>query len=305
MTVGAPNEDGWIIRDARPGDLTQLTSLLQEASLPTIGVREHLHTFLVLEEKERIVGSIGLEVYGDTALLRSAVVAGERRNSGLGSTLYETLLERARALGVRRLVLLTNTAEEYFRRKGFRKVDQKSISGPVTTSVEFTGACPSHTACMVYDLPKRVLVVCTGNSCRSQMAEGFLKSFGPGLEVFSAGTHPAGKVHRRAIAVMKEINIDISAQYPKSIDEFIALEFDTVLTVCDHANKNCPTFTGQVKNRLHIGIDDPTMVLGSEAQVMAEFRRVRDEIGRTMKELYERERDDRRQRRDTREITDV
>ena len=127
-------------------------------------------------------------------------------------------------------------------------------------------------------MKKRILIVCTGNSCRSQMAEGFLKSFESELDVCSAGTFPAGMVHPRAIAVMKEIGIDISAGHPKSIDQFLGTEFDYVITVCDHAREACPVFTGTVKHRLHIGFDDPAEALGTDEHVMSEFRRVRDEI---------------------------
>ena len=297
-----------VIRDARPDDLKSIADLLSAASLPTLGVAGHLHTFLVAEEGRRVIGAIGLEVYDDTALLRSAVVTPERRSTGIGSSLYNQLLQRARNLGVRRLVLLTNTAEEYFQRKGFRTVDQKTITGPVTGSVEFTGACPSHAVCMTYDLTagsehhnvrrnhegtdpvkKRILIICTGNSCRSQMAEGFLKSFDPDLEVLSAGTYPASQVHKRAIAVMNEIGIDITRHYSKSVDQFLNEEFDFVITVCDSARESCPLFIGKVRNRLHIGFDDPSSVLGTEEQIMAEFRRVRDEIGKGLRAFYEKE----------------
>ena len=124
----------------------------------------------------------------------------------------------------------------------------------------------------------RILVLCTGNSCRSQMAEGFLKHFNPALEVFSAGTHPASRVHPRAIAVMKEAGIDISANTPKSVDQFLNLPFDYVITVCNHARETCPVFLGSVAHRVHIGFDDPSEAVGSEEEVMVEFRRVRDEI---------------------------
>ena len=124
----------------------------------------------------------------------------------------------------------------------------------------------------------RILVLCTGNSCRSQMAEGFLRHFDPTLEVFSAGTHPASRVHPRAVAVMKEVGIDISANVPKSVDQFLNLPFDYVITVCDNAKETCPVFTGSVAHRVHIGFDDPAEVVGSEEEVMGEFRRVRDEI---------------------------
>ena len=124
----------------------------------------------------------------------------------------------------------------------------------------------------------RILILCTGNSCRSQMAEGFLKSFDSRLEVHSAGTSPATRVHPRAIAVMKESGIDLSQSVPKNVDRFLSEPFDYVVTVCDHAKETCPLFTGQVKHRLHIGFDDPAAATGSEAEITSEFRRVRDEI---------------------------
>ena len=127
-------------------------------------------------------------------------------------------------------------------------------------------------------MPYRILVLCTGNSCRSQMAEGFLKHFDSTLEVFSAGTRPASRVHPRAIAVMKEVGIDISANIPKSVDQFLNLPFDYVITVCDHAKETCPLFSGSVSHRVHIGFEDPAEAFGSEEEVMDEFRRVRDEI---------------------------
>lgn len=132
----------------------------------------------------------------------------------------------------------------------------------------------------------RVLILCTGNSCRSQMAEGFLKSFDSELEVFSAGTSPAARVHPRAMAVMKEAGIDISAHSPKSVDQFLSLPFDYVVTVCDNAKEQCPVFSGNVKHRLHIGFDDPSEAFGTDESVMAEFRRVRDEIREGFMRLY-------------------
>jgi arsenate reductase len=125
---------------------------------------------------------------------------------------------------------------------------------------------------------KKILVICTGNSCRSQMAEGFLKSFDKSLEVFSAGTHPADKVNPNAVKVMKEIGIDISHHVPELVDQYIEEEWDYVITVCGGAKEVCPAFTGKVKNRLHIGFDDPADAVGTEEEVMAVYRRVRDEI---------------------------
>ena len=136
------------VRQASSNDLKQIEQLLESASLPTLGVADHVHHFLVAEKEGTIVGAIGLEVYGETALLRSAVVTPDLQGQGIGSLLYDHNLTQAHKLGVKRLILLTNTAEEYFARKGFKKIDQKSITGPITSSVEFSGACPAHAACM-------------------------------------------------------------------------------------------------------------------------------------------------------------
>lgn len=124
----------------------------------------------------------------------------------------------------------------------------------------------------------KVLVLCTGNSCRSQMAQGFLKSFNPGWEVLSAGTKPAERVNRYAIKVMAEVGIDITGEHPKLVDQFVEDEFDYVITVCAGAREICPVFTGKVKHRVHIGFEDPADAVGSEEEVLPEYRRVRDEI---------------------------
>ncbi len=132
----------------------------------------------------------------------------------------------------------------------------------------------------------KILVLCTGNSCRSQMAEGFLKRFDSKLTVHSAGTDPAQEVHPKAIQVMQEIGIDISKNKPKLVDQFLNNEFDYVITVCDDANETCPTFFGKVKNRLHYGFEDPAKAKGTEDEILNEFRRIRDEIKEQFYELY-------------------
>jgi arsenate reductase len=138
-------------------------------------------------------------------------------------------------------------------------------------------------------MSKRILVLCTGNSCRSQMAEGFLRSFGPGVEVHSAGTEPAAHVHPLAVRVMKEIGIDISTGVPKSVDVFLSRPFDHVITVCDDADRNCPRFSGAVGKRAHIGFTDPARAQGTEDEVLAVFRQVREEIRTKMREYHEKE----------------
>lgn len=136
------------VRRATIADLDAVRDLLGAAGLPVEGVAEHFHTFLVAESGESVIGAMGLEVYGATALLRSAVVAGDHQRSGVGTTLFVRLLDLARDEKVAQLVLLTNTAESYFRRKGFRTVDANAITGPIRQSTEFTGACPSTAVCM-------------------------------------------------------------------------------------------------------------------------------------------------------------
>lgn len=125
-----------------------------------------------------------------------------------------------------------------------------------------------------------ILILCTGNSCRSHLAEGILRAAaGDLVEVHSAGSRPAGYVHPQAIAVMREIGIDISGHTSKHMDEFLHRSVTTVITVCGHADQACPTFPGQM-HRHHWGFDDPARANGSEGEIRAEFRRVRDEIRR-------------------------
>lgn len=132
----------------------------------------------------------------------------------------------------------------------------------------------------------KILIICTGNSCRSQIAQGFLQSFDKNIEVHSAGTFPATKVNPRAIEVMAEAGIDISKSTPKSVDEFLNDQWDYVITVCDDANETCPVFLGKVKHRLHIGFIDPSNTTGPEEFIMSEFRRVRDEIEEEFFKFY-------------------
>ena len=135
----------------------------------------------------------------------------------------------------------------------------------------------------------KVLILCTGNSCRSQMAHGFLQSFDPNLIVCSAGTEASGKLNPKAVAVMKEAGIDISHHTSDSVDLYLGEEWDYVITVCGGANEACPAFIGKVKHRLHIGFDDPSHATGSDDFIWSEFIRVRDEIRAKFYEFYKNE----------------
>ena len=137
----------------------------------------------------------------------------------------------------------------------------------------------------------RVLILCTGNSCRSHMAEGILRAVaGDMLEVCSAGSQPAGYVHPQAIAALAEIDIDITGHTSKHMNEFLDRDVETVITVCGNADQACPVFPGQL-NRHHWPFDDPAHATGTDAEIKAEFRRVRDEIRRVFEAYADGRRD--------------
>jgi len=132
----------------------------------------------------------------------------------------------------------------------------------------------------------KVLILCTGNSCRSQMAHGFLQSFDTNLIVRSAGTEPASTINAKAVAVMKESGIDISDHNPTLVDQYLEEKWDYVITVCDNANETCPAFLGSVKHRLHISFEDPSHATGSDEFILNEFRRIRNEIKEDFWKFY-------------------
>ena len=133
----------------------------------------------------------------------------------------------------------------------------------------------------------KVLILCTGNSCRSQMAHGFLQSFDKNIMVRSAGTEASGKLNQKAVAAMQEIGIDISHHTSDSVNAYLNHDWDYVITVCGGANETCPSFVGKVKHRLHIGFDDPSDATGSEDFIWSEFCRVRNEIKAAFLKLYQ------------------
>ncbi len=135
-------------------------------------------------------------------------------------------------------------------------------------------------------MKKKILILCTGNSCRSQMAEGFLKSFDSELEVHSAGTNPSDRVHPKAIQVMQEEGTDISKNRPSNVDQLLNESFDYVVTVCDNAKETCPVFFGKVGAQLHIGFEDPADAQGTEQEILSTFRRVRDQIKNEFYKFY-------------------
>lgn len=137
-----------LIRKAGREDLPAILTILTSLKLPIEGIAEHVHHYLIAEVNGRTVATMGLEVYGLTALLRSAGVAAGLQHQGIGGRLFDLMVGYARELGVRELIILTTTAERYFGRKGFVVIDRGEISSPVLSSAEFRFACPSSTVCM-------------------------------------------------------------------------------------------------------------------------------------------------------------
>jgi amino-acid N-acetyltransferase len=130
------------IRRATKNDLPNITKLLDALHLPTAGVSSHIDNFLISESQGEIIGTIGLEIYDKTALLRSAAVVPQYQNKGIGNRLYNVLLSYAQQIGIKELILLTTTAKDYFLGKGFEVIDKESIHKRVFSSAEFKGACP-------------------------------------------------------------------------------------------------------------------------------------------------------------------
>lgn len=131
-----------------------------------------------------------------------------------------------------------------------------------------------------------ILILCTGNSCRSQMAHGFMQSFDERLHIRSGGTEPADRINPKAVEVMADLGIDISRHTPHRVDEYLDEEWDYVITVCDQANETCPAFFGKVRNRLHLGFEDPSQATGTPDFIYGEYIRIRDQIRKKFLDFY-------------------
>ncbi|MDH3267982.1 MAG: arsenic resistance N-acetyltransferase ArsN2 [Ignavibacteria bacterium] len=138
-----------IIREAIVDDFEAIKSLLNSASLPSVDIKKHLINFYVLENEENIIGTIGMEFYGDTALLRSFVVKKKCQKKGYGHILYQALISRAMKMNVKNIYLLTETADEFFSKKGFKKLVRELVPHPIKQTNEYSTLCPSDSICMV------------------------------------------------------------------------------------------------------------------------------------------------------------
>jgi protein-tyrosine-phosphatase len=227
-----------------------------------------------------VTGVIGVEIHGNAGLLRSLAVTQDRRGTGIGAELVEQLERACREQGIGELVLLTQTAEPFFARRGYIRAERTDVSAPIRTSAEFRSLCPASATCMRKPLAarKRVLFVCVENANRSQMAEAFAHIHG-GDAVFatSAGSLPSGQVNPRAVRFMSELGYDLTRHRSKSLDE-IGGEFDAVVTM--GCGDRCPWVPA--RQRFDWNLPDPKHLPDDE------YRAVRDAISLRVRELLER-----------------
>lgn len=275
-----------MLRPAHPSDLSAMLDLLRAAKLPTDGVETSLSSFVVAESGDGVAGCGGLEIAGRDALLRSVAVASSHRGRGLGERIASRLLADARERQLDSVWLLTETAAEFFPRFGFRRVARERAPDGLKATAEFTHCCPASAVAMARRAqPLRVLVLCTANSARSQLAEALLTHLGGDLvHAASAGTHPGRGPHPLAVEALRQRGIDWSGKRSKAIDE-VGTGWDLVITVCDDAKESCPVLPGHAT--VHWSYPDPAAVAGGEAAQLAAFAAVADDLQRRIVNLLD------------------
>ncbi|MFL5522127.1 MAG: arsenic resistance N-acetyltransferase ArsN2 [Gemmatimonadales bacterium] len=248
------------IADATEADRDDVLSLLRANNLMVEGVPDDLAGFVVARAGDTLVGVAGTESHGESALLRSVAVVPEQRGSGIGKRLVDAALERALAAGARDVVLLTECADGWFEQFGFERIRRDDAPASVKRSVQFAGACPDSATVMRRRAPLRLLVLCTGNSARSQIAEALLVSLGEQrVLAASAGSRPAERVSPDALDVLARHGLEWTGREPQSIDDVADERWDLVITVCDHAREACPVLPGQPV-MVHWGLPDPVQI---------------------------------------------
>jgi protein-tyrosine-phosphatase/N-acetylglutamate synthase-like GNAT family acetyltransferase len=265
------------IRTAQRDELDAIRALLAAAKLPTQDLdTAHIRWFVDAHDGA-LAGVGGVETFGDAGLLRSVCVTEARRGSGTGKALVDAIERWSRAQGMRELVLLTETAETFFARRGYVRVARDAVSAQVQASAQFRALCPASAVCMRKTLApiKRVLFVCVENSNRSQMAEAFAHLIG-GDAVFacSAGSRPSGRINPRAVQFMRELGYDLTQQHSKALAD-IDGEFDAVVTM--GCGDSCPWIPARL--RIDWDLPDPKD-LPDDA-----YRTVRDEIAQRVRQL--------------------
>ena len=275
-----------------PQDGGPVARLLADCGLPFEDIGSHITHCILARDGAELAGCVGLEIYEEDALLRSLAVAPTHRGKGLAQRLYDRIVADARARGINRLYLLTQTAEAFFWRRGFVAAERASAPRAIAATNEFSSLCPDTAAFMVKDIgdaashpsaaatnkPINVLFLCTGNSARSVMAEAILNATGGGrFRAWSAGSHPNGKVNPFALAQIHKAGLPTEGFRSKSWDEFTrpgAPTIDFVFTVCsDAAGEVCPVWPGHPMTA-HWGVEDPAAFQGTDDEKNRFFARI-------------------------------
>ncbi|MBK8004728.1 MAG: GNAT family N-acetyltransferase [Gemmatimonadetes bacterium] len=266
------------IQELGPDRLPAIRALLGASALPVEDLDPALlPRFFGVEGADGLQGVVALERQGEAGLLRSLAVAPASRGTGLGRELVQHVEAQAVGAGLRELWLLTTTAEPFFRHLGWEPAARDRAPEGIRGTSEFRSVCPSSAACLRRDLrglmqPYRVLVLCTGNSARSQIAEALLAERGAGrFVVASAGSRPAARVNPYAVRVLAERGIAWEGRVPKPIEGLEGERWDFVITVCDRAREACPIFPRRPVFA-HWGMPDPAEVGGTDEEKLRAFR---------------------------------
>jgi arsenate reductase (thioredoxin) len=273
------------LQSATASDLPAVCALLATSDLPTEGLHEHLDTILVTRIDGEVVGCVALEIYGDTALLRSVAVAAAHQGRGLGRALVQAALQLARRRRVSTLYLLTTTAESFFARWfRFRAIRRSEVPVSVRQSVEFRGACSANARAMRFDLeetaiPATVIFACVHGAGRSQMSAAFFNALAdPGrARAIAAGTQPGPRVHPEVVAAMHEVGMDLSGARPQQLTE--ELVRDATLLVTMGCGETCP-FVPRLRQE-DWNLPDP------KGRSPEDVRAIRDDIRRHVAELVD------------------
>jgi arsenate reductase (thioredoxin) len=271
-------EKKFVLQQAQAADLVAIIGLLQESNLPVEDIHEEQQQFWIIKDGDNMAGVIGIQQYGAYGLLRSMATNATYRNRGIAAMLINGLFEFAKQQNLSSIFLLTETAEKYFEKKGFIKIDRGDVPEEIKASKEFSHLCPSTAIVMKMEVsPKKLLFVCVENSNRSQMSQAFATILGGNsVEAYSAGSKPSGIVNPKAIAAMKELGYDLSKHDSKSLEEVKQFApFDAVVTMgCGDA---CPWMPA--KQFVDWQIPDP------KHMEPAEFNKVRDYIKQLVGDL--------------------
>ena len=257
-----------------------LTALLLESglSVPDDSGAAVIWTGLSLDGK--LIACAGVEIHGTNGLLRSVAVKEAFRGNGYGAAVVKAARILARLRKLRALYLFTEDASGFFGRNGFEVMERGDLPAGIAASRQAAHECGPIAVSMYQALPEtppHFLVLCTGNSCRSQMAHAYLnKYFAGSAEVYSAGIETHG-LNPGAVSILKEDGLDITHHTSNHVDEYAHLRFDLILTVCDHAKEHCPWIPGDAL-RIHHNFTDPSKVTGSTEEIHAAFKNTREEI---------------------------